>query len=145
MRADPDRVARLAAEWIGTPYRHQASARGQGADCLGVVRGIYRALHGAEPRALPPYTPHWHGEGEPLLEAAQAFLVPREAGGPDSVRPGDVLVFRMVPGQAAKHCGVLIEPGRFVHAYSGRAVVAARFSRWWQQRLAGVFSFPEVP
>ena len=29
--------------WIGTPYRHQASVKGVGCDCLGLLRGIWRA------------------------------------------------------------------------------------------------------
>lgn len=29
-----------ARRWLGTPYRHQASVIGAGADCLGLVRGV---------------------------------------------------------------------------------------------------------
>jgi hypothetical protein len=32
--------------WIGTPYRHQASLKGVGCDCLGLVRGVWRAVIG---------------------------------------------------------------------------------------------------
>ncbi|MGA8997361.1 MAG: peptidase P60, partial [Pseudolabrys sp.] len=32
--------------WIGTPYRHQASLIGVGCDCLGLVRGVWRAVVG---------------------------------------------------------------------------------------------------
>lgn len=28
-----------ARDWIGTPYVHQASAKGAGCDCLGLLRG----------------------------------------------------------------------------------------------------------
>ena len=35
-----------ARRWIGTPYRHQASLIGVGADCLGLVRGVWRNLYG---------------------------------------------------------------------------------------------------
>lgn len=139
-RADGEAVARLASGWIGTPYVHQASARGHGTDCLGLVRGVYRELHGAEPMPVPPYSPAWHGEGEPMLTAARTALIET-----DAARVGDVLVFRMTPGASARHCGVLIAPYRFVHAYSGRAVTPARFGRYWRARVAGVFSFPEVP
>ena len=41
-----DPRARVVAEarmWIGTPYVHQASALGAGCDCLGLVRGVWRA------------------------------------------------------------------------------------------------------
>ncbi|MFZ2468534.1 MAG: peptidase, partial [Parvibaculum sedimenti] len=42
-------VVAAARAWIGTPYRHQASCKGAGADCLGLVRGLWREFHGAEP------------------------------------------------------------------------------------------------
>ena len=32
-----------ARDWIGTPYQHQASLKGAGCDCLGLVRGVWRA------------------------------------------------------------------------------------------------------
>ena len=51
VRPSSDEVFRAAivAEargWIGTPYRHQASLKGVGADCIGLVRGVWRAFHG---------------------------------------------------------------------------------------------------
>jgi len=48
-----------ARKWIGTPYRHQASVVEVGADCLGVVRGVWRGLMGTEPEKPPAYTPDW--------------------------------------------------------------------------------------
>ena len=42
-----------ARAWLGTPYRHQAALRGVGCDCLGLVRGVWRAVHGAEPEPVP--------------------------------------------------------------------------------------------
>jgi NlpC/P60 family putative phage cell wall peptidase len=32
-------------DWIGTPYQHQASLKGVGCDCLGLVRGVWRAAN----------------------------------------------------------------------------------------------------
>ena len=68
----------LAAEgWIGTPYRHQASLKGAGADCLGLVRGVWRECVGEEPEVIPAYTPDWAealGE-ETLLMAARRWMV----------------------------------------------------------------------
>ena len=46
-----------ARAWIGTPYRHQGSLKGIGCDCLGLVRGVWRAVAGAEPEAVPAYAP----------------------------------------------------------------------------------------
>ena len=125
--------------WLGTPYRHQASTRGAGCDCLGLVRGVWRALHGAEPEPPPPYRPDWAETGgrELLLEAFSRWLIPL-----DAPEPGDVLVFRMAPGAVAKHCAIQSGPDRMIHAYWGRACVESVLGRWWRERLAAVFRFP---
>ena len=52
-------VIHAARGWIGTPYHHQASARGVGTDCLGLLRGVWRELHGHEPEPPPPYARDW--------------------------------------------------------------------------------------
>ena len=137
-----DRALIEARHWIGTPYRHQASARGLGADCLGLVRGVWRSLYGEEPEPTPPYRADWAevtGE-ERLLEAAQRWLVERPV---DQAQPGDVLVFRMTPEAAAKHCAVMSGEGRMIHAYWGRAVVESWLGEWWRRRLVACFAFPE--
>ncbi len=138
-RAD---IVAEARDWIGTPYRHQASAKGAGADCLGLVRGVWRSIYGDEPEAPPPYTLDWaeRAPDEPLLAAAQRRLRPVM----DAALPGDVLLFRMDARGPVKHCGVLVSDDRFVHAYSGRAVCETGFARWWRERLAAVFSFPHL-
>ena len=85
-----DKIIRVARSWIGTPYRHQASVIGQGCDCLGLLRGVWRDVVGAEPEGVPSYTPDWSemGREERLWAAAVRNLedVPvnaakRRAGG----------------------------------------------------------------
>ena len=74
------RIVALARGWIGTPYVHQASVRGVGTDCLGLIRGVWRELIGPEPEAVPPYTRDWAepaGE-EVLLAAGMRWLVRRQ-------------------------------------------------------------------
>ncbi len=137
-----ERVLAEARSWIGTPYQHQASLKGVGCDCLGLVRGVWRGLGGAE-ITPPPYRPDWAelGEGEPLLAGLASVLVPLE---PATARPGDVLVFRMARGAPAKHCAILSGGGtRMIHAYWGRACVETWLGAWWRPRLAAAFSFPE--
>ena len=55
-RADGVAQARL---WLGTPYVHQAATLGSGSDCLGLLRGVWRAVMGPEPEDVPPYTMDW--------------------------------------------------------------------------------------
>jgi NlpC/P60 family putative phage cell wall peptidase len=146
--ASPDitqraRVLNIARAWLGTPYLHQASAKGQGTDCLGLLRGVWRELYLVEPERPPPYTPDWNerarGE-EPLLNAARRHLL-----AVDDPLPGDALIFRVVAGGPAKHCGILSGEKRFIHAYAGRAVVESSLERWWRDRVAGGFRFPPSP
>jgi NlpC/P60 family putative phage cell wall peptidase len=135
-------IVRAARQWLGTPYHHQASRRGIGCDCLGLVRGVWRETVGAEPEATPAYSPDWaeaRGE-ESLLAAACRHFTPAEA-----IRPGALLLFRWREGAPAKHAGVATAPERFVHAYdaAGQAVEGTLVPAW-RRRLAGVFDFPGV-
>ncbi len=136
-----EQILTEARSWLGTPYRYQASTRNEGADCLGLVRGVWRGLYGEEPEAVPPYTPGWAeaGTGETLLDAAERWLLPTAREDP---QPGDVLVFRFAAGCAAKHCAIYVGEGRMIHAWQGRSVCETTLGRWWQRRLAGTFRFP---
>jgi NlpC/P60 family putative phage cell wall peptidase len=137
------RIVTIARTWLGTPYHHQASAKGVGTDCIGLVRGIWRELYGAEPQALPAYTRDWaeaHGR-ETLLEAARRHLVEVPS---DQAQPGDILIFRWRRNAPAKHCAVLSTSGAMIHALEGAPVSEVAFSPWWQRRVAGTFRFPGV-
>nr|WP_252733898.1 peptidase [Paracoccus marinaquae] len=135
----------MARDWIGTPYVHQASAKGAGADCLGLIRGIWCVLYGAEPEAPPPYTPDWgeFGADEPLLSGALRHLRPVAQDAP--LAGADVLLFRMRAGAVAKHLGIVSETGRaprFVHAYTHHGVIESPLTTPWQSRIAARFRFP---
>ncbi|MBO9709144.1 MAG: C40 family peptidase [Caulobacter sp.] len=134
-------VVAEARSWLGTPYRHQASLRGVGCDCLGLVRGVWRALRGQEPEEPPPYRPDWAelGGRELLLEALGRWLEPVALA---ERRAGDVLVFRMAPDVPAKHCAVASGADRIIHAYWGRACVESWLGPWWRARLVAAFRFP---
>jgi len=144
---DPDRSAIVAEalSWIGTPYHQQASVKGAGCDCLGLIRGVWRGVYGTEPEAPPPYSPDWaEATGqETMLAAARRNLVETPI---EAAREGDVLVFRWRTELPAKHAGVLIAPDRVLHAYekSREGVTAFHLNPWWRRRIAGAFSFPGI-
>lgn len=102
----PDAALAAARTWIGTPYHHQASVKGVGCDCLGLVRGVYAELYGRAAEDPPAYTRDLaEATGrETLLEAARRHLVEIA---PTDARPGDVVIFRLRPGAMAKHCGII--------------------------------------
>lgn len=134
-----------ARTWIGTPYVHQSSVKGAGADCLGLLRGVWRALYGVEPEPVPAYSLDWsepQGE-ERLWQAALRHLVPKSL---EAEASGDVLLFRMRSGAVAKHLGLAAQIGsepRFIHAYSRHGVVESPLSLPWRRRIVARFEFPE--
>ena len=143
-------ILTAALSWRATPYRHQASLKGVGADCLGLVRGVWREVYGAEPEVSPPYRPEWAEVGgqETLLAGARRHF--REIA-LDDAEPGDLLLFRMAPDACVKHAALLTAAAtpldaqrRMIHAYWGRAVVESWIGPWWARRLAFAFSFPNV-
>lgn len=146
MRDASELIATEARSWIGTPYRHQASCKGAGTDCLGLLRGIWRSIYGGEPEAVPAYSADWsepQGE-ERLWEAARRCLIPKAA---DEPALGDVVLFRMRERGVAKHLGVTSALGaepKFIHAYSGHGVVESPFSEPWARRVVARFEFPKV-
>ena len=129
--------------WIGTPYRHQASLKGVGCDCLGLVRGVWRMVIGDEPESAPPYAPDWAeaASGEPLAEAAARHLVAVDR---DAFGVGDVLLFRWRSRLPAKHAAIVTAPDRIVHAHDGAAVAEVALAPWWRRRIAYAFRFPGV-
>ena len=136
-----DAIVAEARRWIGTPYRHQMAVRGAGADCLGLLRGVWREVYGAEPELPPPYTADWDevARTDVLFDAARRHLVERHDG---AMVVGDVLLFRMRSDAVAKHLGMVSSEATFIHAYSGHGVVESSLSLPWRRRVVGVFSFP---
>lgn len=144
-RTKNEQVLAEARLWLGTPYQHQATRKQVGTDCLGLIRGIWRAVYGAEPIEIPAYTQDWSEPSgyESLWENAKEILIEKA---PELAMPGDVLLFRMRNDAVAKHLGILgsHDPYQsFIHAYSGHGVVESPLSGPWARRIVAAFAFPE--
>jgi NlpC/P60 family putative phage cell wall peptidase len=136
-------VVNEARKWIGTPYRHQGSRRGVGADCLGFVRGVWRELYGHEPEEPGPYSMDWAekgGGGDRLFEAALKHFLPAE----QETYYGHLVLFRWNTLALAKHAGIMVSDRSFIHAYSGVGVVESPLVSAWRKKIAGVFAFPAI-
>jgi len=132
-------IVAAARTWLGTPYRHRASVQGAGCDCLGLLRGVWRALYGAEPEAVPPYRADGRDAGDALVAGVARWLLP--ATGPAA---GQVVLFRLGRQTAPRHCGILVSATRFVHAQERLGVVEANLTEGWARRIAARFEFPPV-
>jgi NlpC/P60 family putative phage cell wall peptidase len=136
-------VVRAAQLFLGTPYRHQASVAGAGCDCLGLLRGVWRVLYGAEPEAMPPYRA---GIRDPLnagalRQAAERLLL----ADTNELAAGQVLLFRLHRAVEPKHCGIMVTADRFIHAQERLGVVEANLTDGWRERVSARFRFPPTP
>ncbi len=140
-QANSARIVKAARRWIGTPYHDQASVRGVGCDCLGLLRGVWRDVVGPEPMPVPPYSRDWGEAGpvEVLVEAARAAMIELDVS---EVRTGNVILFRMRAGAIAKHVGILSSKTTFIHAYERTGVIEEHLTPAWQRRIAFAFRFP---
>jgi NlpC/P60 family putative phage cell wall peptidase len=141
MSPSPEAIVAAARAWLGTPYRHQAATLGAGCDCVGLLRGVWRTLYGKEPPALPPYRADWRDlrHADELAALAEAWL--RPAAGPLAM--GQIVLFRLGRLPRAKHCGILVGAGRFIHAQERLGVSEASLSDTWRRRIAARFDFPQ--
>ena len=139
------KIIRVARSWIGTPYRHQASVKGKGCDCLGLLRGVWREVIGEEPEVVPSYTADWSetGREERLWAVAIRNL---DVATIDTAKGGQVVLFRMRAGYVAKHLGVLAgsnaEYATVIHAYTGRGVIETPLTDAWVRKIVAQFQFP---
>ena len=139
--ADPRSVIAAARGWLGTPYHDQASVKGVGCDCLGLARGVWREVVGAETLRVPPYSRDWGeiGSREVLADSAAVVMIridPAVAG------PGAVVLFRMRAGAIVKHVGILTGEGSFIHSYERLGVIEEPLTLAWRRRIAFAFLFP---
>ena len=136
-------IVAAARGWLGTPYRHQASLKSVGCDCLGLIRGVWREVHGAEPEAVPAYGASWTEAiaAETLADAARRHLL--EIPYTD-YRAGDVLLFRWRPHLPARHAGMVSGDGAMIHAQEHACVSEIALSAWWRRHIAYAFRFPGI-
>ena len=138
-----DKIIAAARGWIGTPYRHQASLKGVGCDCLGLIRGVWRDIEGAEPEVPPAYSADWAESGgtEALAEAGFRHL---QAVTSKNFQKADVVLFRWRDHLPAKHAAIIVGHDTMIHAQDGVAVCEVPLSGWWRRRIAFVFQFPNA-
>jgi NlpC/P60 family putative phage cell wall peptidase len=142
-RAD---VVADALAWLDTEFIHQASLRGVGSDCIGLVGGIARdrgtpdGLAWAADQEFKGYsrTPN----PRTLLAGTEKYL---ERIRIDEARPGDVLLMRFT--DEPQHFSILtaLEPPYIVHASNTRKrVVEHRLDDVWRSRVIRAYRYRDL-
>jgi cell wall-associated NlpC family hydrolase len=90
MVATREQIVSEAREWIGTPYRHQARAKGVAVDCVGLLIGVARRLGLVAPDFdVTGYTRR--PDGWTLIEECERHMTRLER---DFMRYGDGVIVR---------------------------------------------------
>ena len=133
-----DRVVAAARGWVGTSYHHQQSSKGHGADCLGLVRGVWREVCGEEREIVPNYGSSWKsGQADLLISALRRNLEPVA-----EIKAGRVLAFRYRQGLPVHHVAIATSAQTMIHAYHQRAVFEVEIIPFWKRKLVACFEFP---
>lgn len=137
-----EEIIQEAREWIGTPYHHQASVKGVGCDCIGLVRGIFRELYHYEVAENINYSSDWGDSNgnEDIINAGFKYMdaVPLE-----EMAPGDMVAVRWAKKRVAKHVMILSGNGKAIHAYNNAPVTEIHLNDWWRRRIVYAFRFPQ--
>lgn len=101
VRVTAAQVVAEARAWLGTPFHWQASAKGVGCDCKGLVAGVARELGLPEARSLYAGISDYD-EKVPLRLLRAGLAATLQPA--DEPRPGDVLLLKA--GGKAQHLGI---------------------------------------
>lgn len=139
-------VVAAAQRWRGTRWAHQASLRGVGTDCIGLIVGVARDCGIAEAGrwATDPASQGYGRAPDPamLLAACERYLDPVAIAA-----VGDILLMRFKPELPPQHFAILsaLDPSTIIHAYSGaRRVVEHRLDALWAGRVVGAYRYRGV-
>lgn len=135
-----DAIVAEARSWLGTPFLWQASVKGKGADCKGLVWGVARELGRPEAETFHAQLANYgHAVDCALLKAglAETFDKRTEAG------PGDVLLLRI--GGRAQHLAICTGE-KMIHTYGRgpRCVVEVPFTSIWRSQLDSIWGWKGV-
>lgn len=135
-----------ARAWLGTRWQHQASLRGVGSDCIGLIAGVARELHipgGAE--FADDVEVRGYGR-EPdvamLTKACTKYLDPIDIR---VARMADIFLFRH--NGEPRHFGIITKryPDYVVHAYAqARKVVENSIDEVWRSRIVSAWRYRGV-
>lgn len=142
-------VAAVARRWIGTPFAHQASVRGVGCDCGGLVKGValdLECITAADfDRAFAPYAGYPRQPDGTLPVICDTFMTRT-----DDAHIGNVVLMNFADQGEPHHLAFVVDyPADgslgLVHALQrpGR-VVFHRFSAEFKARVVQAYRLPGV-
>jgi len=130
----------FACRAVGVPFR-DLGRDWSGWDCWGLVVRAFREVFGID---LPTYEGDYADTED---EAIAGLFQDRDQLGrliaAGRERPGDVVVLRLrgLPW----HVGLVIEPGRMLHAFKGTETCLDNYrNKVWEKRIVGIYRHEQL-
>ena len=146
MRNDVTRemVIAEAREWLGTPFHHQASVKGAGCDCIGLVKGVGVALgivdydpNSALAKSFSNYPKL--PDSKRMREGLATWLINIPFS---EASVGDILF--MSWGRDPMHVAIKTDCG-IIHSYSGiKKVIEHALDEEWNRRIVAAYRYPAL-
>lgn len=119
-----EKIARIALEYIHTPYFEGASIKKIGCDCAGLIIGVAKEVFGIEiDRAIG------------IENALSLYFEPIE-----TPKTGDIIVFTKPEIMGEFHSGFLIE-NKILHSRQNQGVILNSYSHHFQKLVHKFYSF----
>lgn len=111
-------VVKEALSWKGTPYHHEARAKGAGVDCAQLLAAVFINCGLIAPPVIERYPPDWHfnSADERLLRIVTRFAGEIEG----TPLPGDVVVWRFA--KCFAHGAIVLDWPQVIHSLKPRRV-----------------------
>ena len=131
-----------ARTWLGTPFHHQASVKGAGCDCIGLIKGVGTALtlvdydpSSPEAQAFANYS--MLPNSRRMREGLTTWLV--ETPVPEATLAD---IYFMAWGREPQHVALITDKG-IIHSYSGVGkVVEHALDEDWRRRIVAAYRYP---
>ena len=131
-----------AKECVGTRFRHQASLKGVGMDCIGLISWVATAMGFPEGKAFrsdPSFRGYARQPDPALLKTALDKYLDRVS----VPQIGDIVLMRFE--KEPQHFGILSAKDYLIHAYQpSRKVVENRINDDWRSRIVSYHKFKEL-
>ncbi len=132
-------VVAEARSWIDTPFIWQASVKGRGCDCKGLIAGVAGALGRPEAISLPARIADYRKVNPKQLKAGLAALFDPTA----EPGPGDILLLKVAG--VAQHLAIFAG-ATMIHTYAkGPAkVIEVPLARVWRDAIDSAWTWRAV-
>ena len=135
-------VVAEAREWLDTPFHHQASVKGAGCDCIGLVKGVGVALgivdydpNSALAKSFANYSKL--PDSKRMREGLATWLISIPIS---EVTTGDILF--MSWGRDPMHVAIKTDRG-IIHSYSMvKKVIEHTLDEEWKRRIVAAYRYP---